>query len=43
MLKEDGDALTYAQALAGSLPWIDKGEGEGEGEGGGTCNIVDHI
>ena len=27
MLKEDGDALTYAQALAGSLPWIDKGEG----------------
>ena len=39
MLKEDGDALTYAQALAGPLPWIDKGEGEG----GGTCNIVDHI
>ena len=37
MLKEDGGALTYAQTLAGPLPWIEKGEG------GGTCNIVDHI
>ena len=37
MLKEGENALTYAQALAGSLPWITKDEGRG------TCNIVDHI
>ena len=36
MQKEYENAPVYAQALTGSLPWINKDEG------GGACNIVDH-
>jgi hypothetical protein len=29
MLREDETSLTYAQALEGSLPWIDKSDDRG--------------